>query len=94
MEINKELIRKVAENARLELSEQEIKLFLPQFKEIIDAFAKLEEVDVSKLKPSFQPVELKNVLREDSVETSLTQEKAMSNTEHKKDNYFKGPRAI
>ncbi|MBW2999227.1 Asp-tRNA(Asn)/Glu-tRNA(Gln) amidotransferase subunit GatC [Candidatus Woesearchaeota archaeon] len=94
MEINKELIRKVAENARLELSEQEIKLFLPQFKEIIDAFAKLDEVDVSKLKPSFQPVELKNVLREDSVEESLTQEKALSNTEHKKDNYFKGPRAI
>jgi aspartyl-tRNA(Asn)/glutamyl-tRNA(Gln) amidotransferase subunit C len=94
MEINKELIIRVAENARLELSEQEIKLFLPQFKEIIDAFAKLDEVDVSKLKPSFQPVELKNVLREDSVEASLNQEKALSNTEHKKDNYFKGPRAI
>jgi len=94
MEINKELIKKVAENARLELSEQEIKLFLPQFKEIIDSFAKLDEVNVSKLKPSFQPVELRNILREDSVEESLTQEKALSNTGHKKDGYFKGPRAI
>ena len=41
-----------------------------------------------------QPVELKNALREDIEEKCLSQEEALSLTEHKKDGYFKGPKAV
>ena len=47
-----------------------------------------------KVEPSFQPVELKNMTREDKVEDSLKQEEALANTKNKKDGYFKGPRAV
>ena len=94
MKVDKELIRNVASLARLELTEEEIKLFEKDFKEILDAFSKIDEVDTKETKESFQPVEMKNRLREDLVEDSLSQEEALKNTEHKKDGYFKGPRAI
>jgi len=92
--IDDELLLKVAKNARLELSEQEIKEFLPQLKQILKAFKKIDELDVSKEKPSFQPIPLQNVCREDKVEKCLSQKEALSNTKHKKDGYFLGPKVV
>ena len=94
MRVDKELIEHVAEVARLNLTDAEIKRFLPQLKEILDAFSEVSKVNTANTKPSFQPVELKNVMREDKTEECLTQEDALKNTEHKKDGYFKGPRAV
>jgi len=37
---------------------------------------------------------MKNVLREDKEEKCLSQKEALSLTEHKKDGYFKGPKAV
>ena len=90
--VNKELLLEVAKNARLKLTEKEIEKFLPQFKEVLDSFSKLDEIDVSKEEPSFQPILVKNVFREDVVKESVSQETALSNTPHKKDGYFKGPK--
>ncbi|MEE9525118.1 MAG: Asp-tRNA(Asn)/Glu-tRNA(Gln) amidotransferase subunit GatC [Candidatus Woesearchaeota archaeon] len=94
MKVDKELIKNVASLARLELTDKEEKQFEEDFKEILKAFSKIDEVDTKDTKESFQPVEIKNRLREDLVEESLSQGEALENTEHKKDGYFKGPRAI
>jgi aspartyl-tRNA(Asn)/glutamyl-tRNA(Gln) amidotransferase subunit C len=94
MEVNRELVLKVAENARLNLTEEEIQHFIPQLREILDNFSKLDEIDVKDVKPSFQPIEIKNNIREDKIGKCLSQEDALKNTIHKKDGYFKGPRAI
>ncbi len=94
MNIDEQLIRKVAENARLELSEAEIKEFLPQLKEVLESFSKLDEIDTKNVSPSFQPVEIKNNIREDKIGKCLSQEEALKNAHHKKDGYFKGPRAV
>lgn len=94
MEIDRKLLEHVAELARLKLSEEETNKFLPQLKEALEFFAKLKEVDTDNVKPSFQPVEIKNVMRDDKEEECLSQEEALSLTEHKKDGYFKGPKAI
>ena len=94
MQIDEKLIKHVAKVARLNLTETEIKEFLPQLKEILDTFSKIQEVDTKKTEPSFQPVELKNALREDIVKKSISQEDALKNTQHKKDGYFKGPKVI
>lgn len=94
MEISKELIEKVAKNARLQLTEQEIKEFLPQIKEVLNAFSKLKEAPSNNLEPSFQPIEVKNITREDKTSSCLTQDQALQNTQHKKQGYFKGPKTI
>ncbi len=94
MKVDKDLIEKVAEVARLKLTEAEKKEFIPQLKEILIAFSKIDSMDTEGAKPSYQPVEIKNSLREDKKKKCLTQEEALSNTSHKKDGYFKGPRAV
>lgn len=94
MELTKETVKKVAQVARLNLTEQEINKFTPQLKEILDAFSKIDEIDTEQTKMSIQPIELKNVLREDKPKECLSVQEALKNTELKKDNYFKGPRAV
>jgi len=94
MNVDKELIKRVASNARLNLTDKEIEEFIPQLKDILDVFSKVAEVDTKNIKESFHPVEIKNNVRGDKVEKSLTQEEALRNTIHKKDGYFKGPKAI
>ncbi len=94
MKVDKELILKVATNARINLKEEEIKEFISQFKEILDSFSKLNEVNTNNVKPSFHPIDIKNVLREDVVKGCLSQEEALSNAKNKKDGYFKGPKVI
>ncbi len=94
MEVDKKLLEHVAEVARLKLNEEDIKKFLPQLKEALEFFSKLKEINTENVKPTFQPLELKNAIREDKEEKCLTQDEALSLTEHKKDGYFKGPRAV
>jgi len=94
MDIDKKLIEQVAKNARINLTESEIKEFLPQLKEILSSFEKLKEIPTDKVKPSFQPLEIKNIFREDKTKNCLTQEQTLSNTHNKKDGYFKGPKAL
>jgi len=94
MQINKELIQKIAKNARLNLTEKEIKEFIPQLKEILNTFSTLDKVNTDNIKPSFQPIEIKNIYQEDIPEPSLTQDIALSNTKHKKNGFFRGPKAL
>jgi len=94
MDIDRKLIEHVAEVARLKLTEKEIEKFLPQMKELLEYFSQLKDIDTGNAKPSFQPVELKNAMRDDAEKKCLSQDEALSLTEHKKDGYFKGPRAV
>ena len=95
MELNKELLNKVAKIARLELTEEEKNEFLPQLKEILHDFSKIQEVDTENLTTSFHPIMIKNVMRNDIVKDNcLKQEDALKNTEHKKDGFFIGPKTI
>jgi aspartyl-tRNA(Asn)/glutamyl-tRNA(Gln) amidotransferase subunit C len=94
MEIDKKLIDKIAKVSRLNLTESEVKEFIPELKEVLENFSKLSKVNTKDVKPSFQPIEVKNVLREDKIEKCVSQEDALKNSKHKKDGYFVGPRAI
>ncbi|MBS3167179.1 Asp-tRNA(Asn)/Glu-tRNA(Gln) amidotransferase subunit GatC [Candidatus Woesearchaeota archaeon] len=93
-QINKELMKKIAKNAMLDLSDAEIKEFLPQLEEILSYFKELDSVSTKNVEPSFHPIKIKNALREDIPESSLTKEEIFSLTEHKKDSHFKGPKVI
>jgi len=60
----------------------------------LEAFSKLDEVDVSGTKPSFQPLPLQNVMRKDETGKCLSEEEAFRNAKHRKGNYFKGPSVL
>ena len=83
----------VARMARIELAESELRQMEKDLHSIIEAFGELDKVKTD-CEPSFQPIPLKNVMREDEVESSISQEEALSQSEHKEKGFFKGPRAI
>ncbi len=93
MEITPELVKRVAANARLNLKEDEVKKFAAEMKEILATFEKLAEVKTD-VEPSFHPIPVKNVAREDKPEKCLDREEALALTPHKKDKYFRGPKTI
>jgi aspartyl-tRNA(Asn)/glutamyl-tRNA(Gln) amidotransferase subunit C len=94
--VDKELIKKVAKNARLTLTDEEVEKFEPQLKEIIlESFNKLDEIEVDE-EPSFQPIESKNNFRKDEVKESLELNDVMKNVSQKlrENNYVKGPKVL
>jgi aspartyl-tRNA(Asn)/glutamyl-tRNA(Gln) amidotransferase subunit C len=92
--INEEIVLHVARTARINLTPEEIRTFPAQLQEILAAFSKLSEIDTSDTKPSFHPIPLSNHTRDDEIKPSISNEDALRNTQHRKDNYFKGPSAI
>jgi aspartyl-tRNA(Asn)/glutamyl-tRNA(Gln) amidotransferase subunit C len=94
MEITPELVKRVAANARLNLKEEEVKKFAAEMKEILAAFEQLKEVNTDNIEPSFHPIPVKNVAREDKPGKCLDREEALSLTPHRKDPYFKGPKVL
>jgi len=94
MHVDEELIKKIARVARLDLTKEEIKKFTPELAEILKAFTVLKEVDTKNIEPAFHPIENADAMREDTPGDCLSQEQALSLTKHKKDGYFKGPKAI
>jgi aspartyl-tRNA(Asn)/glutamyl-tRNA(Gln) amidotransferase subunit C len=92
MQVTKEVVKRTAENARLELSDKEIARFTDDFNEILEVFKALDKIDVKDVPLSLQPIELKDALREDKPKQCLSQEEALSNAKNKQDGYFKGPK--
>lgn len=94
MKIDKELIEKVSRVARLNLHEDEKEGFLKDFKDVLDAFSKIKDVNVSNVELSVHPIKFENVLREDKVKKSLDEKDIFLNTKHKEKRFFKGPRIL
>ena len=90
--VSEKMVKKVAEVARLQLTEKERKQFRKDLQDILKAFSVLDKVP--KAEPSFQPIEIKNTTRKDEVEPSLTQKEALANTSLKEKGFFKGPRVV
>lgn len=90
--IDKELVKRVADNSRLNLSDEEIEKFTDQLKDILSAFKSLDEVNADNVKPSFHPQEVSDVYREDKAEKFDWD--PLANTKSKEKKYFKGPRIV
>ena len=94
MDVDFALIEKVAFVSKLNLSVKEKNLFIDDFKNILKAFSDIDDVNTKNVVPAIQPIDFVSNLRSDDVKVSISQDQALSNTVHKKDGYFKGPRAI
>jgi len=91
--ISAETTKRVAELARLDLSLDELTKMQRDLNEILSAFKIIDEVRTD-VQPSFHPMPVENVTREDKIEPYLGQEKALAQTKHKHEGYFKGPKVV
>lgn len=92
--IDQKTIERVAKLSRLSLTEEEKEKFSKDINEILESFSVIKKVDTDGVEPSFQPLEVMNVFREDEPQDCLKQEDALSNSELKERGFFKGPRAV
>jgi len=63
--ISKEEIKHIAKLARLGLSKKEIETYQQELSKILEYIEKLKEIDISEVEPTFHPLKIKNVKRED-----------------------------
>lgn len=94
MPITKEEVEKIAKLAKLEFTEEEKQRFTQQLAEIVSYVEKLRELNTQDVKPTSHVIELKNVLREDKVGKSLSQEEALANAPAKRKSHFSVPKVI
>jgi aspartyl-tRNA(Asn)/glutamyl-tRNA(Gln) amidotransferase subunit C len=87
-------VEQVARLARLKLSEEEKELFTSQLNAILDYVEKLNELDTSAIEPTFHVVSHVNVMREDEVKGSLSQEVSLENAPDKANECFRVPKII
>jgi len=69
-EVNENLTRKVAHLARLDLSDNEVKTYTGQLKEILGYFEQLESLDTSSVEPLVRPHQIETPMRKDQAEQS------------------------
>lgn len=94
-ELTREQILKLAKLSRLSLTEDEISKYQKELGDILDYVKRLESVDVSGLKPTYQVTGLSNVTREDIVvEAQADPTILLKNTPKSQNGYIKVGRMI
>ncbi len=90
--VGEEEVKRVAENARLRVSEQEAGELVEEFEQILELFSQIDEVETGGVEPAFHPVDVEPESREDVAEECLDEEEVFRNTDNVEEKQFKGPK--
>lgn len=82
-------VQHVANLARLALSDEEEERFQHQLSAVFEHFQMLSDLDTEQIPPTAQVIPLKNVMRPDSVTSSLTDEEVLANAPDREDDQFR-----
>jgi aspartyl-tRNA(Asn)/glutamyl-tRNA(Gln) amidotransferase subunit C len=94
MQVNDELIDKLARLSMLQFSEAEREEIKADLQKIIGFVDKLRELDTTGVEPLMHMSDNIDVLREDIPGNMLTREEALRNAPHHDAQYFKVPKVI
>ena len=92
--IGRDDVARLADLARIQLSDDEISRFAGEFDAIMDAVASVSEVASQDVPATSHPLPLTNVFREDVVTDTLTQEQALSGAPDAEDGRFAVPQIL
>lgn len=87
-------VEHIAWLARLELTGEEKEAFGRQLGRLLEHAGTISSADTRGVPPTSSPIPISNVLRDDEVEPSLTQEEALSNAPRPERGAFAVPRII
>ena len=92
VQIDEKLVKEIASLARLDLTDEEIQMFVSQFKDILEYVSILNEVDTENIAPAYLSSANKSMTREDEIEESVPTQEFLSNAPQSKDEYVVIPR--
>jgi aspartyl-tRNA(Asn)/glutamyl-tRNA(Gln) amidotransferase subunit C len=93
MAISRDEVLHVARLARLELTDDEVGRFTEQLSAILEAVAKVSELDLSDVEPTAHPLDVVNVWAADEPRPCLSVEDALANAPDTHEGFFKVPPA-
>ncbi len=94
MTIDEKMVDDLAHLSRLEFEkEAEVKI-ISDLNKILCFVEKLNELDTENVEPLIYMTDEYNVMREDEVVISLTQQEALKNAPKKDSDYFKVPKVL
>jgi aspartyl-tRNA(Asn)/glutamyl-tRNA(Gln) amidotransferase subunit C len=88
-EITPDLVRHLANLARIDLTDAELVRFTEQLSVIVDSVAKISNIVDENTPATSHPIPLNNVFREDEIRPSLTQAEALSGAPERAQGRFK-----
>ena len=91
MSLTFEEVEHIALLARLELSEEEKKIYQQQLSDILDHVARLQELDTSEISTTSSVLPPRTMLRDDIPQNGLDTEKALKNSASVDANQYKVP---
>jgi aspartyl-tRNA(Asn)/glutamyl-tRNA(Gln) amidotransferase subunit C len=89
MKLSREEVLHIALLARLGLTDAEVDIFREQLSNILENFEILQQIDTDNIPPTAQSITLLNVVSDDKVASSLTQEQVLANAPQREENFFK-----
>ena len=92
--ITRDEVARLADLARIDLSDDELDHLAPQLSVILESVAAIQGVAGDDVPPTSHPVPLTNVFRDDVVRPSLTPEQALSGAPAVEDQRFAVPRIL
>ncbi|PIP18854.1 MAG: Asp-tRNA(Asn)/Glu-tRNA(Gln) amidotransferase GatCAB subunit C [Candidatus Omnitrophica bacterium CG23_combo_of_CG06-09_8_20_14_all_41_10] len=92
--IDQKIVEHVAHLARIDLEPKELEKLSMQLEHIIGFIDKLKQANVDNVLPISHAIAASNVLREDVLKKSLSQDKALANAPSKKGSFFVVPKVI
>ncbi|AOG60075.1 glutamyl-tRNA(Gln) amidotransferase subunit C [Spiroplasma helicoides] len=88
MKIDKKLIKELADDIMLEISDEEADAFLKTEKELLAKFEKVLVINVDNVEPSFYCFDhLNNFLRDDNKKEVISKQELLNNAPKSKDGY-------
>ncbi|MFH1073963.1 MAG: Asp-tRNA(Asn)/Glu-tRNA(Gln) amidotransferase subunit GatC [Candidatus Firestonebacteria bacterium] len=94
MMITRKDVLHVARLSHLKFKEEELDLFTSQLEVMIRFVDKLKEVNTEGIDPTSSVLPVTNVMREDEVKPSFSQDKALSNAPEKELGHYKIPKMM
>ena len=89
--ISATVVAKVANLARMSLTDDELDRYTHQLADVLDHFADIDELDLSSVEPMMQPIPLQNVFREDLELPSLDRAEVLAAAPAADDGRFRIP---
>lgn len=94
MDISKEEIKRTAELARLEFTDEELDAFQENFQKIVDYVGKIDQLELENVAPMTHIHDFTRNTRADEGKDGLSTADALKNAPKKSDTYFKVPKVL
>lgn len=94
MEISTELVQRLAQLSKLQLSEIETVKMYEDLQKMLVMVQKLEEINTDNILPLKSVHELENIFREDEIISTTNKNELLSNAPLADEHYFKVPKVI